>query len=279
MKTVLSIQSQVAGARVGNSVAAFAIERLGVRAVQLPTVLLGRRPDLGPPGGGPLSAETLFALLEALRASGLLAQVDTVLVGYLGSEAQVGFVREAIEMIQASNRAARVVIDPVMGDTTTGLYVAPAVATAIAEVLVPRADLITPNLFELGYLGGAAVSSLAEARETAHRLNRACLVTSIPLEGGSVGVLYAAATGDWLAETPRLPFDPKGAGDLLTALFTARRTRGEAPAVALEAAVGATHDVLLRTLAQGGPDLAILQAQDLLEQPETWPRALSLGKR
>ena len=37
MNTILSIQSQVAGARVGNSVAAFAMERLGVRVLQIPT--------------------------------------------------------------------------------------------------------------------------------------------------------------------------------------------------------------------------------------------------
>ena len=44
MKAVLSIQSQVAGARVGNSVAGFALERLGVPVIALPTTLLGRRP-------------------------------------------------------------------------------------------------------------------------------------------------------------------------------------------------------------------------------------------
>ena len=44
MKTILSIQSQVAGARVGNSVAVFAMERLGVRVIALPTTLVGRRP-------------------------------------------------------------------------------------------------------------------------------------------------------------------------------------------------------------------------------------------
>ena len=58
----------VAGARVGNSVAAFAIERLGVRCFQLPTTLLGRRPDHGAPGGGPISAEMLGSMTSLKRS-------------------------------------------------------------------------------------------------------------------------------------------------------------------------------------------------------------------
>jgi pyridoxine kinase len=85
VKTILSIQSQVVGARVGNSVAAFAMERLGVRVLQAPTTLLGRRPDHGAPGGGPIPAETLAAMLEGLAADGIFGEIDAVLTGYLGA--------------------------------------------------------------------------------------------------------------------------------------------------------------------------------------------------
>ena len=67
------------GARVGNSVAAFAMERLGVRGLQAATTLLGRRPDHGAPGGGPIPAETLAALLEGLAADGIFAEIDLLL--------------------------------------------------------------------------------------------------------------------------------------------------------------------------------------------------------
>ena len=55
-----------------------------MRVLQLPTTLLGRRPDRGAPGGGPLPAETLAALFEGLAAMGCLGEIDAVLTGYLG---------------------------------------------------------------------------------------------------------------------------------------------------------------------------------------------------
>ena len=82
------MQSQVVGARVGNSVAAFAMERLGVRVLQLPTTLLGRRPDHGPPGGGPIPAETLESLLKGLEDDSAFGDIDAVLSGYIGDAEQ-----------------------------------------------------------------------------------------------------------------------------------------------------------------------------------------------
>jgi pyridoxine kinase len=85
--------------------------------------------------------------------------------------------------------------------------------------------------------------------------------------------LYVAPTGAWLVETPRLPHLAKGAGDLFAALFTARRAGGQSLVVALEAAVGAVHDVIVRSMLTGADGLAIIEAQDKLEFPDTWPTA------
>ena len=74
-------------------------------------------------------------------------------------------------------------------------------------------------------------------------------------------------------ETPRAPAAPKGTGDLFTALFVAQRLLGKSTAVALEAAAGATYDVILRSLAEGGDHLALIEAQDKLAEPDTWPTA------
>lgn len=277
MKTILSIQSQVAGALVGNSVAAFAMERLGVRVLQLPTVLFGRRPDRGPPGGRPVEASLLGAMLEGLRADGQLDKVDAVLSGYIGSEDQIEIVLEAVDKVKSANRTALYVCDPVMGDVESGLYVKEDVAKAIVEGLVRQADWIAPNLWELERISGRACADFESARTAARRLGKRALISSVPTEKG-LGVLYAAPTGDWIVETPRLPSAPKGAGDLLVALFLARRVKGEGPAVALEASVGAVHDVIVRSLAAQSDHLALPEAQDLLVDPKTWPRAQSLGK-
>ena len=274
MKTILSIQSQVAHAGVGNSIAVFAMQRLGVRVIALPTTLLGRRPDRGDPGGGPLPKETLKSLLEGLDADGALANIGAVISGYVGDAEQVEIILDAVERVRAQSPGAVYVCDPVLGDDGRS-YVSPDIADAIINGLVPRADWLTPNFFEFGMATNREIKTLDAARDVARYVGRPVLVSSIPSENG-VGVLYAAPGGDWYCETPLLPSAPKGAGDLLTALFTARRIKGEAPAVALEASVGALYDVLVRTLALQRDEIAVIEAQDLLVEPKTWPKARAL---
>ena len=273
-KTILSMQSQVVGARVGNSVAAFAMERLGVRGLQLPTTLLGRRPDRGPPGGGPIPAESLESLLKGLEDDDGFGEIDAVLTGYLGDAEQAPVILDAVERIKAANPAALYICDPVLGDEGKR-YVSDSIADAVLNGLVPRADWLTPNAFELGLFAGREIDGLETARNAARRIGKPVMVSSIRTALG-LGNLYAAPGGDWFCETARLPQAPKGAGDLLSALFVARRVRGEAPAMALEAATGAVYDVIVRSLAVESDDLLLPAAQDVLAEPVTWPQARHL---
>jgi pyridoxine kinase len=273
-KTILSIQSQVVGARVGNSVAAFAMERLGVRVLQLPTTLLGRRPDRGAPGGGPMPGAIMAALFEGLAGDGTLGEIDAVLSGYLGDQEQVAVILDIAERVKAANRDAVFVCDPVLGDEGK-LFVSNEIADAVINGLIPRADWLAPNAYELGLITGKTIDGLDSAREASRRFGKPVLTSSIRTAIG-LGVLYAAPGGDWFSETARLPRAPKGAGDLLTSLFTARRVLGQAPAVALEAATGAVYDVIVRSLAAESEDLALPAAQDLLIDPVTWPSARHL---
>lgn len=282
MKTVLSIQSQVVGARVGNSIAGFAFERLGVNVICLPTTLLGRRPDRAAiagahPGGGAIPAGELMTLLEAIDADGALKKVDVVLSGYLGEAEQAQVVVEAALRVKRANPQAIYVCDPVMGDSDSGRYVSPETAEAIGRVMVPVADLILPNAWELGQLAGMATTSVNETLRAARVMGRPALVTSVPAPEGKVGAMFATLRSAWLVETPRAPGAAKGAGDLFAALFIAHRLNGRSSAVALEAAAGATYDVVLRTIATGSDDLAIVESQDKLVDPDTWPTAQPLA--
>ncbi|MBY0567100.1 MAG: pyridoxal kinase [Hyphomonadaceae bacterium] len=274
MKTVLSIQSQVAGARVGNSVAAFAMERLGVRVFQLPTTILGRRPDHGAPGGGALPAATLASILDGLAEDGLFAEIDAVLSGYLGQADHAAVIVDAVTRIKAANPKALFICDPVLGDEGK-LFVSEGIADAVMNGLVPHADWLMPNAFELGLLTGATIDGLETARKAARRIGKPVLVSSIRTAIG-LGNLLCAPQSEWFCETARLPRAPKGTGDLLSALYVGRRVRGDAPAIALEGATGSVYDVIVRSLAAESEDLLLPGAQDVLSDPVTWPRARSL---
>src|SRR5262245_51034475 len=101
MKTILSIHSQVAGARVGHSVAAFAMERLGVRVLAVPTVLMGRRPDRGAPGGGATPKALLAGMIDGLSDDSAFKRVDAVFTGYLGHPDQVEIILDAVDRVKA----------------------------------------------------------------------------------------------------------------------------------------------------------------------------------
>ena len=266
--TILSIQSQVVGARVGNSVAAFAMERLGVRVLVAPSIILGRRPDLGAPGGGAVPAEFLGGLLEGLADSGLLPEIDAVLTGYLGESDQVAPILDIVQRVKAANPKAVFVCDPVLGDDGK-MYVKDDLADAMVNGLAPHADWLAPNAFELGLLTNKAIDGLDAARDATRRFGKPVLVSSIRSALG-IGNLYAAPGADWFCETARLPRAPKGTGDLLTALTQ----RGLPPALAY--IISSTLYILPQMQQKATAILQAQQARGLETAGSLWRRARAL---
>ncbi len=89
----------------------------------------------------------------------MLGDIDAVLTGYLGSDAQVPVVLDAVERVKAANAKAVFVCDPVLGDDGK-LFVKDVLADAMLNGLAPRADWLTPNAFELGLMTGKTIDSL-----------------------------------------------------------------------------------------------------------------------
>jgi pyridoxine kinase len=241
---ILILSSFVASSPVGGGAQAIALAGLEIESVLAPTVLLGRHPGLGPPGGGPVDPALFAGMVDGIIANGVLERVDAVIAGYFADPAQVEVAARAIDAVRAARPKALIVVDPILGDAPKGLYVKSEVAKAIAESLVPRADLITPNAWELEFLSGLAVIGAASALKAARSLGRPALVSSISA-GRRIGALWAGAREAWLATHVKAPSAPNGTGDLLTCLFTAALVGGADPADALETAVG---DVAARVM-------------------------------
>ncbi len=234
---ILILSSFVASSPVGGGAQAVALARLEVETVLAPTVLLGRHPGLGPPGGGPVGPALFESVLAGIEANGVFARAEAVICGYFADPAQVAAAARTIDAVRAARPSAMIVVDPIMGDTVGGLYVKPEVARALAADLIPRADLIAPNAWELGRLTGTAIASPAEALAAVRELGKTALVSSVPV-GRAIAVMWTDGAEAWLAAHGRSEIDPKGAGDLLTALFTAAILGGATPPEALETAVG-----------------------------------------
>lgn len=250
MSRVLILSSHVAASRVGGGAQALALARLGIEPILVPTVLYGRHPGHGPPGGGAVEAVTFAAMLGGVEAQGLFGRLDAVITGYFSSPEQVTIAGRALRAVKAASPGATVIVDPIMGDDDNGLYVKEAVAEALAELLVGEADVLAPNAWELARLTGCAAHDPASAMAAAQRLETPVMVSSIRL-GDEIGALYVARDEAWFACHAARDVAPKGTGDLLTALFTAGLLGGYGAPDALELAVGGVADAIA---AAGGDD-------------------------
>ena len=262
MPNALILSSHVAGSRVGGTVQMLALAQLGIEPMLVPSVLFGRHPGWGPPGGAATPAEVFEGMLDGLEANGLLERTDLVITGYLAGPAQVRAAARAIEAVRTAGRGEGergpiVVVDPIMGDSDKGLYVSEDSARAIADELVPRADYLTPNLWELERLTGRKVKDAAGAARAARLLGRPTLVSSV-LQGAEIGMVYADQGEAWLAAHARLPAVPRGSGDLLTALFGAALLEGQPPSFSLARAAGGVAETVAAAAAARAAELPVL---------------------
>lgn len=262
---ILSFQSHVASGSVGNSAAVFALQRLGLQVIAVHTTLLSNHPGHGHFGGGPVDAAPV---LDGLARSGIADDADAVVSGYLGSPGNA----RALMRFLAERPSLTYVCDPVMGDHGR-LYVNPALPEIFKTQALPRARLITPNLFELSLLTGGEVKSPDQAHRAALQLLKQgpqlAAVTSLDF-GDHTGCMLVAADGRaWRVRTPRLDFPQpvNGAGDVLAALLTLEMAAGSAPPQMLENAVSRLYAVLSLTLKSASRELDLVAAQEVLHSP------------
>jgi pyridoxine kinase len=261
---VLSIQSEVVYGHVGNRAARFALERLGHAAWTVPTILLSSHAGYARVEGEATSADLMRRLIDGLDGNGWLGRCDAVLSGYLGHADQAEVVADVVRRVKAVNPRVLYCLDPVFGDSGR-TYAKPGVADAMAQKLLPLADIVTPNIYELSSLSNSAIGNPIDALAAAKRLARPIVVaTSVPATD-RIGALAVEGGDAWLATTPRLESAPHGAGDLFAALFLAARLSGHALPDAIARATASVFHIL--SASAGSKEMRLPAEQDSLVNP------------
>jgi hydroxymethylpyrimidine kinase/phosphomethylpyrimidine kinase len=176
--------------------------------------------------------------IELVAPGFVLAQIDAVArdigidaakTGMLGSAAIVETVARAV----SEHSLDRLVVDPVFVSKHRDRLLAEDAIDALKSSLLPRALLITPNLYEASaLLGGGDISSLAEMKEAAAALGalgpRAVLVKGGHLPGDeAVDVFW---DGRVVTELTAVRFDTQdthGTGCALSAAIAAFLAHGD----------------------------------------------------
>ncbi|WIM67083.1 bifunctional hydroxymethylpyrimidine kinase/phosphomethylpyrimidine kinase [Corynebacterium breve] len=171
------------------------------------------------------------------------------------------------EQVKASNPDAVYICDPVIGNEEVGSFVMPKIPEVLRERIIPVADIITPNQWELRLLSGRRLSSISETIDAARSLNDRCIVTSCEAEPGRIGNLAGWPEEAWYVETPRLKGKTVGTGDLAAAIVAA--THREGPKAALEHMAGTLYDMVYATVSAGLPEMPLIAEQELIVTPRS----------
>ena len=281
--TILSIQSSVAYGHVGNSAATFPLMRMGVEVWPVLTVHFSNNTGYGSWRGPVLAASDVSEVVRGIDERGVLSRCDAVLSGYQGSAAIGSVVLQTVDLVRERNPAAIYCCDPVMGDVDRGFFVTEGLPELIRDSLVPAAQVITPNQFELDFLTGSTTATLAEVCAAAESVRargpEIVLVTSVVVADTPPDTIAMIAVGPdqaWSVTTPRLPADFNGAGDLTAATFLAQWLATRDLAYAVTSTAERVYGVLKATVDSGERELQLVAAQDELVNPSATFEAVRL---
>ena len=249
MKKILSIQSAVTYGLVGNSVAAPVITKLGMQPLLVDTISLAAHPGHGTLAGGIPNQAQFNAILEALNTLGALQNISTVVTGYLGNAKQIAPIHSMIRAWQAEQPDSLYILDPVLGDEGR-LYVDDDVVKKMQDKLLPMAQIVTPNQFELGLLAGIPVNSLGQAQDAANKILKknpnltAVIATGINNAPHGISDLNVNRQNMTEQVYSKRPHGVAGGGDLLTAILSCWLTAGHDLETAFNAASCDAHSII-----------------------------------
>lgn len=274
--SVISIQSQVVHGHVGNSAAVLPMQVHGLNVAAVPTTLLSNHPGFETMRGRVLESELVGDLLRGVEERGLIETSRYIVSGYLGSRANGDVVAAFIERARQINPDIIYICDPVMGDSNLGVFVADQVVECICSELVPLADILTPNQFEVGLIARSQPrnwTQLDAAVRQIHMLRNARLVvTGCTLDDtpdGSLENIVFEERSCTRLTSPRLPVVPVGTGDLYTGLLITKLAQGQALVEAARGAAAIVLEVLGRTVAEGEHEMQLASVIDALGPERT----------
>ena len=214
---IISIQSSVLNGIVGNSAAKLVFDRFGVQGIYIPTIILSNH------RGEKSSIEythtrKLINSYNSLKSVYQISKKDPLLIGYCPSSKIIN------EIKTLSCHHNKVFLDPVIGDSDTGLYLSQDVVSHLPK-LVNQANFISLNFFEFNILFKQETHDnlkkiIQNIITISQKLKKNLFVRSIIHKTKLYNVI-SDPRSTFVIETPNIQFASRvnGAGDITTALF------------------------------------------------------------
>jgi len=301
---------------VGNRAAVFPLQLLGFDVDFINSVHFACHTGYKHfPHGEVMNGDQLRTILDGLEVNGLLGNDDedestkgdaigSVLTGYIGSTTFLEAVLDVLAAVRHHNPKARFVCDPVLGDDGQ-FYVPAELVEVYKSVVIPKADVVTPNQFETEKLTGIKVKTIVDARlacEALHKMGPSVvfITSAIFVEEGqnskddgdddegnqNITIIASKKSGEqqelWRIDCPKIPGSFTGTGDVTASLLLGHIENypDDLPLV-MEKVINTMYVLIRRTHEAKGKtvrstELRLVQSKDIIENPPSVFKATKL---
>ncbi|CAD7004805.1 pyridoxal kinase [Ceratitis capitata] len=299
-RRVLSIQSHVVHGYVGNKSAAFPLQVLGFEVDAINSVQLSNHTGYRSIKGQVLQEKELAELFEGLEANNLLQCYTHLLTGYTGSASFLSRISNIVSKLREINPQLIYVCDPVMGDNGK-MYVPEDLLPIYREKIIPLADIITPNQYEVELLTERKISNESDVWSAVQWFHDRGIDTVVisSSELGEENELRAFLSKKndkrYILNIPRqgngISFT--GTGDLFASLFLAHSHGTNNLGSTLEKTIASLQAVIKRTLDSMPAEvlsgkrkvtaqeceLKLIQSKNVIENPEVVLKAIEVKNK
>lgn len=220
---VLTIAGSASGGSAGIQADLKTFHEIGVYGMSVITAIVGRHPETGT-NVHPLSVTAIQAqFATVLSQTGL----DSLKTGMLFSREIIHAVADLLMKV----KGAAIVVDPVMVGKHDSILLREDAIDALVNLIVPQANVITPNMEEASILlNNRTIKTLEDCKQAAIDLHqdgqRHVLVKGGRLEGPAIDILYDGKTM-YCIEASRIPTqNTSGAGCSYSAAIAAYIAKG-----------------------------------------------------
>ena len=246
---ILSIQSNVMHGYVGNRACLPFYQAFGIESEHLDTVRLAAHPGHGTSARDILDGAVMTALFDDYLALPDRQAPEAIHIGYFGALDQIAPTAQLVKTLKARAPSTVVLLDPVFGDHGKA-YVRDEIITSICEHLLPLADIITPNQFELALLSDRTITDEPDAQHALEALhqktNATIMATGLYRDGMIFDALYDGRVHHTISHPPK-DLGVSGSGDVFASLFLSSLITGTSDYEALQQASSLTHYMIQKS--------------------------------